>query len=144
MVNLVRIDACELPELIRFTYTDDLQGLLKYYKLPKEVNSIEEAVDCTLGMINSLELDHYKIMFGETVIGYSSICENCLYSFAINKWYRSDLIKQRWFEKVKELLGSKFMVVLYSENIRAIRYLESQGMELVLGVDENMVTLINN
>jgi len=144
MINLIKISIFELPELIRFCYTGDEGGLDKYYKNPIDVKSVDEAVDCTMGMINELELGHYKIMFGETVIGYSSICENCLYSFAINKWYRSNLIKDKWFEKVKELLGGKFMVVLYPENIRAIRFFERQGMELVEGVQENMVTLLNN
>lgn len=144
MFNLIKIDACELPELIRMAYTGDEDGLKKYYNNPVEVSNVDEAVDCTLGMINSLELEHYKIMLGEVAIGYSSVCQNCLYSFAINKWYRSELVKNEWMKRVKVLLGNKFMVVLYHENTRAIRFMESQGLVIVEGVDKNMVTLLNN
>lgn len=145
MLNLIKIDACELPELIELAYRND-DDLLNHFHVQKL--NLQEAVDSTLGMINEvsglIEMDNYKVMFDEVPIGYSCMFHNFLYSFGINKEFRKPEILKEWFYEIEKALGESFVTMLYPNNIRAIKFLQKQGMKIVDDGRIDVVTLKNN
>ncbi len=144
MVILEEITKQELPDLIRIAYEGDKDLLDKYHV---DKFDIHGAVASTLFMIaeteNGVDMTHYKVALGDISIGYISVFENFLYSFGINKEYRKKEILIEWFEKVKEVLGYKFITMIYPNNSRAINFLKKQGMKIVNGIKEDVITLIN-
>ena len=145
MVELVKISKFELPTVIKIAYEGD-DDLLDKYHVDKY--DIMGAVASTLHMIHKtvewedMEMDYFKVMYNETPIGYICTYPNNLYSFGINKEYRTKEILIDWWGKVVQQLGEGFITMLYPNNTRAINFLKKQGMKLVDDVEENCTTLI--
>ena len=146
MVNLLKISKFDLPEAIKIAYEGDDELLEKYHV---DKYDLMGAVASTLRMIykmvewENMEMDYYKVMQDETPIGYICTYPNNLYSFGINKKYRSKEILKEWWSRVKEVMGEKFITMLYPNNTRAINFLKKQGMVEIEDIEDNCVTLLN-
>lgn len=146
MIELKKISKFELPELIMAAYKGD-ESLLNQYHV--EIFTLEQAVESTLWMIETTEenegknMEHYSVSCDGEPIGYVSIFPNMLYSWGLNKEYRSEDIKQDFWESICDILEGKFIVMLYPNNTRAINFCKRQGMIEVENIEQNCVTLLN-
>lgn len=146
MVYIIKISKFDLSKFIKIAYEEDSELLEKYHV---DKYDLMGAVSSTLSMIykvvewEDLEMDYYKVMYNETPIGYICTYPNNLYSFGINKNYRTKDILTDWWSKVKGIMGEKFITMLYPNNTRAINFLKKQGMVEVEELENNSVTLLN-
>lgn len=135
-----------LPELIRIAYEGDSELLEKYhvdkFDLMGAVASTMYMIEKTVQYENK-EMDYYQVSYNETPIGYVCTYPNTLYSFGINIAYRTKDILIEWWKNVKELFDGGFVTMLYNNNGRAINFCKRQGMEVVEGMEEEFVTLLN-
>jgi len=146
MVNIIKISKFDLAKYIQIAYDGDTDLLEKYHvdkydlmgAVSKELSIIYKTVEW-----EDKEMDYYKVMFNDFPIGYICTYPNNLYSFGINKEYRSKEILKEWWKKVRDIMGGKFITLLYPNNTRAINFLKKQGMVEVEGVEDNCVTLLN-
>lgn len=146
MVNIIKISKFDLSKVIKIAYEGDEDLLEKYHvdkfdlmgAVAKELSIIFNTVEW-----EDTEMDYYKIMYNDVEIGYMCTYPNNLYSFGINKEYRTKEILTDWWNKVKGIMGEKFITMLYPNNKRAINFLKKQGMIEVDGVEDNCVTLLN-
>jgi hypothetical protein len=76
-------------------------------------------------------------------IGYVCKIPNNLYSFGININYRTKDNLIEFWERVKELMGDSFICMLFPQNTRAVEFLKKQGMQEVIGVENNCTVLLN-
>lgn len=131
MVRLIEISKSELKNYVWLAYKGDMELLSKYHI--KDF-TLDEAIDSTLEMIDvsekKLRLTYFKVLLNDYSIGYVVTSGNHLYSFAIAMEYRTKEILNQWWYKVKSLLGEKFTCLLFSNNKRAINYLEKRGMKI--------------
>ncbi len=145
MIRIDKISKPKLLELIHNSYEGDNELFEKYHV---EKGNAETLTLKTMSMIEDaaekMSLTYYKVLFNKKPIGYFVIADKMglLYSFAINKKYRTKEVLINWFKSVKEVLGKAFTTVLYSNNTRAIDFLVKNGME-VNRTDGDLVTLIN-
>lgn len=143
MVKIDKISKFKLLELIEKSYQGDNDLFNKYHVVKGDAQSL--AVE-TMGMIErasqDLDLTYFKVILNKEPIGYFVISKQLLYSFAINKKYRTKEVLVNWWKYVKMVLGKAFTTILYSNNTRAINFLKKNGME-VFKTDGNLVTLIN-
>lgn len=143
MIRTKKISKPKLLNLIKISYEDDFDLFDKYHVIKGDANSLSLE---TMGMIerasNDIELQYYRVLYNKTPIGYIVVGKQLLYSFAVNKKYRKKEILIKWWQTIKQILGKAFTTILYSNNTRAIKFLEKNGME-VFKTDGNLVTLIN-
>ena len=146
MVVLNKIDKFTLPTLIRIAYEGDDDLLTKYHVDKFDING---AVASTLWMIEmterneNKEMQHYEVLSYGEKIGYISTYPNMLYSFGINTKFRTGEVLAGWWNEIKNVLGDKFISMLYPNNTRAINFLKKQGMQEIEGIEDNCVTLLN-
>ena len=89
----------------------------------------------------SIKLIYYKVIFNNSSIGYVAVSDKMLYSFAINKKYRTKVIFNQWWQVVNDLFKDSFYAMLYPNNTRAIQFLEKFGMK-IFSADNGVVTLV--
>lgn len=143
MVRVDKISKPKLLELIRHSYQGDKDLCEKYHAIKGDEETLSlETMDMIENASKKLNLTYYKVLLNNNPIGYFAIADQLLYSFAINKKYRKKEILISWWASVKQVLGKAFTTALYTNNTRAIKFLEKNGME-VYQTDGNLITLIN-
>lgn len=146
MISIKRVSINELDNLVRISYKDDKEGLEKYHIKPFELN---EAVDCTMGMIlneaKTGELFYYKVLYEGKPIGYFVISEYALFSFCINIHFRKPKIILSWWDKMDKLFKGDYLTAVYGNNTRALNFLKRRGL-VVISKDEktNIVQLLKS
>ncbi len=145
MVSIKKITKFELPDYIKIAYEGD-EDLFKKYHV--EEFDFKDAVNSTVGMIDlisqQVQMVYFKIQEDSNDIGYLVVFKNNLYSFGINKNYRTAKILFEFWSYIKKILGDSFICMLFPNNTRAINWLIKCGMSIVEGVEETAVTLIYN
>ncbi len=148
MVTLEIISKFELKKYVGIAYEGDT-ALLEKYHVGKFTH--EQAVESTMSMIEIVDkncemedeiMNHYKVELDGEAIGYVCTVPKYLYSFGINKKYRSKEILIEWWQRIKEVLGQTFITKLYPNNNRAINFCKKQGMEIVEDLEPDCITLI--
>ena len=119
-----------LREAIRIAFHDD-KDIYSLYDPNVKVESLDEIVN----NISSKILDYgeckYIGVFENTkLIGYFVYKEDRLISFSINIEYRVRKYLREFFRLIKSEIKGHFNVFLWNINIRAIKYLIKQGMEV--------------
>lgn len=144
MVKLKQIDIFELRNYVKIAYIGDYELLDKYwgqnFNLDDAVNETMRGIETTSKQV---KMNHFAVTNDNDDIGYLSCFHNNLYSFSINIKYRTGDILIQYWSKIKEVLGDKFICMLYPQNTRAIRFLKKQGMVEVPDIEPNCITLLN-
>ena len=149
MIELVKIDFEELAYFVDVAYVYDNELLTKYHVAEY---SLEDAVKETMRMIevtsadvegNGEEMFYFGVLWNKNEIGYCVTFRNNLYSFGINLGSRTKEILSQFWLKIKEILGDKFITMLYPNNTRAINWLKRCGMCEIEDAEQFCVTLIN-
>lgn len=145
MVTLKKISLPEVRKGVAIAYDGDQELFDKYHVAPCD---FFHACMITLEMIRDTakqeKLSYYKVVYKQINIGYVVIFHDFLYSYGINPKFRKKEILIQWWAEIKKLLGKRFVTMLYENNIRALKFLEKQGMKIAQ-VDEanKTITLIN-
>ena len=147
MITVTKVLHKDVADLVAISYKDDYAGFEKYHIKPMDYwGAVSKTLDMIWEMEEQNDMDYYEIKWGDNRVGYMITCDECLYSFAIQKEYRvkRGLLVQFWIA-LKLILGKDFICLIYRNNTRAIKFLQRMGMEEIeynTG-DKNLITLIN-
>lgn len=122
-----------LQEAIRIAFTEDKE-LPKFYDPNKNLSSIEEIVDDVSGKIKSHDNGELVLMGvyeKNNLIGYFVFKNKLLISFSINVQYRTRHNLRAFFRLMKSELRNGFGAMLWTKNVRAIKWLTKNGMKTV-------------
>jgi hypothetical protein len=110
-------------------------------KAVTEEQRIAEIQQKCLAEMASHKCQFYIIKYGSLNIGYwlYNIDTKRIVSFGLKPIYRKDVHLYRW---MKHVHGQMFWIALYSKNVRAIKYLEKNGMHIIR--EEDGVTYLEN
>lgn len=143
MIELSKIELSALEPLVELSYRGDMELFEKYHIRPM---CFEDCVASTMGMIREISglvgMQYFEVRYKGKSIGYITVFEHFLYSYAIAIGYRRPRIIKAWWSKVVVLMGPLFKTALYGNNHRAIAFLINNGMRMV-NKKENVVTFIN-
>jgi hypothetical protein len=131
MIEFKIITLESLPKYVKIAFKGD-DRLNEYHITGSK--DLDKCVEDTMDKINEtstlFELLLLSVIFEEQIIGFTVLGGGLLYSFGINKQYRTKEILTDWIKEVKELLDNDFKCILWNKNSRAIKFLERQGMEI--------------
>jgi hypothetical protein len=143
MVTIKKISKTELPKLIEMSYEDDFELFDKYHVIQTDFfGAVVSQLQMIHEMAEEFDLNYYKVIFQKKPIGYFVTFDKFLYSFCINKRYRTKDNLIGWFKGVKKALGAEFQTMLYKNNTRAIDHLVKQGMKIVDENEENNTVIL--
>ena len=77
-------------------------------------------------------MKYYIVYEKKEMIGYFVSIKEMLISFAINIVYRTKEILNTFFKEIINKIGLNMYCFLYGKNIRAIKWLIKNGMEIEL------------
>ena len=135
-VKLIPVEKDEIKSLITLAFEGDNELLDIYHKLAPA--TLEECVNNTFAFINenkdfyNEDMLCFKVTVNGIEVGYTITIKNEtfpneLYSFGIKKEFRTWEITSQWLNKINELLGLPYYMVLWSKNTRAINFFERNG-----------------
>lgn len=134
-VSLMPVARQDISDLVAMAFGGDDGLLTKYHISP---GSLMHCVENTLGLINEnadfyqQDIKFFGVNIGDNRIGYTIVIKNEthpneLYSFSIQKQYRTPEIKKQWLDEIAKLLGRPYFVSLWSKNTRAINFFQNNG-----------------
>jgi len=142
-MEFCEIEISEIGKYVEIAFEGDNELVEKFHYSDK---TLEETITGNVANIQNLNslypLTCYCVkLFDSIEIGFVVLRENLLYSFGINKKYRTKEILKEWWEIIKAILEYQFVVCLYPENTRAIDFFVRNGMKIKETTDNN-ITLI--
>ena len=121
----------QLKKAIEVSFNND-NDIFDFYDPNTKVENLKEIVDDILKKINTYEKPFYFGVYDkEKLIGYFVYKESQLISFALTKEYRIRKYLREFFRVIKSTIKGHFMVLLWAKNIRAIKYLIKNKMEII-------------
>ena len=141
--DICRIPISDLREYVAIAFKEDVDLLNKYSSYSSMEELIETNVTNTNELAKTKDVKCYGMFLEQTVIGFTVIADNLLYSFGINKYCREKSVKDIWLNWLKRLFDNNFVVCLYRGNTRAINFFLKNGLEK-FSDDGNVVYLITS
>ena len=141
MISFKEIPFKDLLKYVAIAFDGDNELVEKYHFADKNLHdTIVNNVDNIKQMKAQYPLKFYSVNVFNNPIGFTVGNENLLYSFGINKEFRTKEIVLGWWEEVRRMTDD-FVCCLYPENTRAINFFIRNGME-IFEQNNNNVTLI--
>ncbi len=141
MITLKKISFSEIEKYVSLAFAGDTDLIEKYHFSDKTLpDTISNNVKNIMEMKKIYPIQCYSVNVFGNEIGFTVANENLLYSFGINKEYRTKEIVLGWWQEVRRMTDD-FVCCLYPENTRAINFFVRNGMEISSSTNEN-VTLI--
>ncbi len=111
----------------------DDDEILEYYDKSVNVKTPLEAIDNICFKIKDSYPDAliYGIHVEGEKVGYFVYKDNLLVSFGISVRHRNKETLSLFWQEIKNRLGNNFNSLLYSHNIRAIEWLQRNGMKIL-------------
>lgn len=127
-----QINNDQFKEAIREAFNAD-QGIYEMYCPCIIVQSTNDIVDDISNRIFNDEPDAtiIGVFDGCNLIGYYVFKENTLISFALNVKYRTRRHLRDFFNIIKKALNENFICYLWSRNVRGIKWLMKNGMQII-------------
>ena len=121
----------KLKDAIRVSFAED-KSIYDFFDPNVEVKNLEEIVTNILYKITTYNnATYFGIYDKEKLIGYFVYREKQLISFALTSEYRQRKYLREFFKLIREEIRGHFMTLLWNKNVRAIKYLQKQGMEII-------------
>ena len=131
----------QLKKAIKVAFEGD-DKIMDLYDPNVAVKSIEDIAEDIIGKIKDYREVEIKGIFEKSeLIGYFVKKGNLLISFGINMKYRVRKFKRALFDLIENDFNGSFVCLLWSKNIRAIRWLENSGMN-VIEMDHQLTKLV--
>jgi len=149
VVTIKKISKSEIRPLVEISYANDTELLEKFHHL--EGSDLAGIIDGTMSRICGFEkrdkIDFYKVMVNKApsgffVVGINDAGDKFLYSFAIEMKNRKKEVLMQWWNKICDVLGKRFYVMLLKKNSRAIAWLLRCGMKIFGDTTGETLTLI--
>lgn len=141
MIRLEKIYGSEIKKVVSISYENDSELFEKYHIVKGFENCVNSTMSLIEEMMNIKPLENYKVIYKSKIIGYVIKYEDVLYSYAINIKYRKKKILINFWAEICKLMNGIFRTFLYSNNKRAKKFLERNGMKMV-NENNNILTLI--
>ena len=131
----------ELEAAIRVSFEGD-SDILKMYDPRISITCIEDIVQDITRKIKTYDHAQLRGVFDKNrLVGYFVRGSGMLISFALCVKLRVRNYKREFFSIIKQDFKGMFVCLLWSTNVRGIRFLEKNGMK-VIGYDEKITKLI--
>lgn len=119
-----------LKDAVKIAFYED-KDIFKFFDPTVEVKGLDELVENILQKIltygeNCFYVGVYE---KEALIGYFVYKDKQLISFSLSVEYRTRKYLRDFFRLIRTEIKGHFMVLLWSKNIRAIKYLIKHGMQ---------------
>lgn len=132
----------ELSKAIRAAFDSDKELLEKFYDPNVKVNDVDEAVkDVSRKVATFSEAEYRGVYDKNELVGYFVFRNKLLISFGLNIGYRTRNYLREFFRLIRTEIKGKFGCLLFARNVRAIKFLVKQGMELMF-TDGDLATLV--
>lgn len=139
-MKIKQISYKELEKAVYSAFDGD-NKIIELYDPNVTVNSNEEIVSDVVRKIKEYgEVNKYGVYDKNILIGYIVNKENQLISFGLSVNYRTDKFLQSFLSAIKTQVGNNFFVYLWQKNIRAIKFLIKNGLEVTF-TDNNIIRL---
>jgi len=146
MIIFEPIKYSELWEFVELGFGDDEKLMDKYqqYNTPFKETVERNMRNIWDAMSAGFNFKFFKIVMGEVVIGFTVLDQDTdmLFSFGINRKFRNQMITTAWFTQVRKFLTEHFTCVLWNQNVRAIRFLNRNGMTVLRHNDETTTLVL--
>jgi len=128
-VTVEFIQSEELHDFVDIT----LRGDTEIVNLFDKAANVKTNLDCIENVCYKVKKYHplakcRGVYFDNKPVGYYVFEEDALVSFGLSPDYRNDENTTKLFECIKNEMGNDFTCFLYSNNKRAIKWLQKQGM----------------
>lgn len=132
----------ELKKAIDAAFEDDHE-IVGMYDPSQNVSNLSEVSDNIYKKLFELkDIVECKGVYSEKkLIGYYVFIDSLLISFALNKELRVPQHLNGFFKLIKKDLGDLFVCRLWDSNMRGIKWLVKNDMQIV-DIEKNIVTLI--
>jgi len=133
-----------LNDAIRIAFEND-EDLLSFYDPNKQLNSIEEIISDVAAKIKTHDNGElvirgiYEGTYG--LMGYFVFKNRLLISFGMDVKYRNKRCLKTFWKIIKREMNDEVACMLWSKNIRAIKWLAKNGMK-VLFANEQVTQLV--
>lgn len=137
----------QLEAAVRIAFESDKE-IFKFYDKKVTVSTLDELVSDVVRKIKD-----YSEVFPETVfkaviekgetVGYIVFKEETLISFGLSMEYRQRKYLNDFFSLIKRELRGRFVCMLWSRNIRAVKFLMKNGLK-ILDTNPEVTTLIKS
>ena len=126
-----QVDPSELPELVAIALKEDENLINKFHFQDKTMSELIRNNLKNIENLSKIKKVKYYGIYLEDVnpIGFTVTSEKLLYSFGINVYCREESIKAEWFKWLRKHFDNNFVVCLYRENTRAIKFFQRNGLE---------------
>lgn len=136
-----------LEPAVRIAFEND-KDIFKFYDKNVVVTTLDELVDDIVA-----KLKDYADVFPDTAfkivvdknktVGYIVFKEDTLISFGLSVEYRQRKYLNEFFALIKKELRGRFVVMLWSRNIRAVKWLMKNGLK-ILDTNPEITTLVKS
>jgi hypothetical protein len=120
----------ELVDAIEKSFEDD-NDIFSMYDSTKKVETLDDIVKDVSIKIKDYGSAVYIGVFEEELIGYFVFLTGILISFAMIKKYRINGNQKQFFDIIKKYMRDSFVVFLWKNNVRAIKWLLNNGLKIV-------------
>lgn len=137
----------QLEPAVRIAFEGDKE-MFKFYDKKAAVSTLDELVSDVVR-----KLKDYSEVFPDTTIktviekgktvGYIVFKEETLISFGLSMEYRQRKYLNDLFSLIKKELRGRFVCMLWSRNIRAVKFLMKNGLK-ILDTNPEVTTLIKS
>lgn len=137
-----RITYSQLEKAIRIAFEEDKQ-IVELYDPNVEVETIDDVIKSISEKIFEIkELCICKGVYEKgSLIGYYVYTDMLLISFSLASQYRTRGYLREFFGMIRKDLGKKFVCRLWNKNVRAIKWLIKNDLEVIEDKD-NIVQLV--
>lgn len=131
----------ELEGAIKIAFSDDPK-IFEIYDPNVKVSSVEEIAENIMSKVKDHGSVQLKGVYDKNkLVGYYIRGKGMLISFGLCMEYRVRKFKNKLFDLIKQDFKGTFVCFLWSVNIRAIVWLQKQGMQ-VIQTDHQLTKLI--
>ena len=119
----------EFKKAVEISFKDD-NKITEFYDSSVKIDSIDDIISDI-----SSKIKEYKdpvlcgLFENNEVVGYYVFQGNLLISFALSIKYRTKKYLKSLFHHIKKSIGDSFICLLWSKNVRAIKWLNKMGMK---------------
>lgn len=147
MVEFEEIEFESLKDYVVLGFGGDSELLERYQQLDTDFDAtVSRNMSYITDSMEGKKFIFYRIMWEERPIGFTvlDVTDSFLFSFGINKQFRSWEILNEWWAYILMMFDGDFGCILWAKNSRAINFLTRQGMQVMEQPDNKIVLLINN
>ena|SRR5215469_6446909 len=125
-----KINIGELEMAIKISFTGDKKIFDMYDKNVKVENVEEIAIDVIRKIKEYENAEYFGVYENGKIIGYF-VCEPLkLLSFALEPSFRTRSYLKDFFSIIRKTVHNEFVCLLWSRNIRAVKWLCKNGMKI--------------